>query len=150
MGFVVADHLVRVGQYFHYKRRVPRELQRLDIRGVIQRSTKTGDRAKALSIARRFDDETEQYWDTLRRAGRASSSEHHRYEAALNRARTLGFDYRTVHEIAEGPLEHLLERIEHLAQHRLVQSAPAVEALLEPFMFFRNRCRCGIPKSVNF
>ena len=52
-----------------------------------------------------------------------------RYEATLKRARSLGYQYRDVEELTQGPLEELIGRIEKLERDRLIDSAPAVEAM---------------------
>ncbi|MFY0613082.1 MAG: hypothetical protein JXQ99_16245, partial [Hyphomicrobiaceae bacterium] len=133
----MAEHLIRVGQVWHYKRRVPAELNHADPRRVVQRSTGKRDRAEALVVARRFDEETERYWETLSDPRSASNQATDRYEAALKRARSLGYQYRDVQQLADGPLEELLARIEKLERDRLVTSAPAVEAVFG-----------GVPKPV--
>ena len=52
------------------------------------------------------------------------------YDQASQRASALQTDYRTTEELAAGPLEEILRRVERLEQNGLLKSAPAVEAVL--------------------
>ncbi|MEO1608913.1 MAG: DUF6538 domain-containing protein [Pseudomonadota bacterium] len=122
------DHLIKLRGKYHYKRRVPTALIGLVGKKFVQKSTGTSNRTEAGLIAREIDAENERYWATLRGDGDAKAE--HAYDKARKRANALQLDYRTADELAAGPLEEILRRVEQLEQNGLLKSPPAVEAVL--------------------
>jgi site-specific recombinase XerD len=127
------DFLTRRNGTWHFVRRVPVEFENLDTRGIIKHSTRvriSDDRAgrRAARVAEKLNAQLELFWKGL-------SDGHKRehltsYDAALRRARSLGFDYVEGDVLLRQPPEARLERLEALVQHGLVNDAAARAALL--------------------
>ena len=62
-------YLFRRSGVWQYRRRVPRDLRHLDPRAVIFRSTPKRDKAEAIVVANRINQETEEFWQTLASKG---------------------------------------------------------------------------------
>ena len=127
------DFLTRRNGTWHFVRRVPVEFASLDPRGIIKHSTKvrvSSDRAgrKATLVADELNQELENYWQELfaRQMGIVPSS----YDQARQRARSLGFDYIEVEQLAALSAEKRFERLRALSQNGLVGDAGARAALL--------------------
>lgn len=110
-------YLKTKGRYWIYQRRVPHEVSHLDPRRAIQESTgvevardKKGRRAA--SVVRGLNRAAEAYWKALKdgAAGEASAQ----YEAARLRARSLGFNYMPVEQLAKQPIAEILLRLDQL------------------------------------
>lgn len=112
---------------FFYVRRVPKELSDLDDRGVIRKSLKTADPTEAAIKARQIDDALETLWAALL-TGRDAKHSWQRYESAVKLASLRGYSYRSIAELAAGPLTDLMPRVDDLADE--VKQKPVVEALL--------------------
>ncbi len=69
----MAEHMLKVGRVWHFKRRVPAHLAELDPRGVIQRSTRKSTLADAVPIAQRFNAELERFWASLHGSDRGTN-----------------------------------------------------------------------------
>lgn len=130
----MSDHLIRVGNVWHYRRRVPSYCVEVIGKPVVQVSTRRQDRAEALIVARRINSETERHWRAIAGATKHVNSKHDlAYQRAVFRARQMGFEYRTVDELANGDIEGLLQRVEALetsARKRQEQFQYDTEALL--------------------
>jgi integrase len=99
------------GGWYHYRRRVPADVELNDDRAPLVRvALKTKDlglaraRRDALEVA---DDEL---WRSFR-AGDETDKAVRRYESARRRASALGLNYRTAEELAGDPLAAILERV---------------------------------------
>lgn len=95
--------LQKRGAWWHYVRRVPVEVARLDGRGYVRIRLKT----RMIEIARMRRDDMEQaddlFWASLVRGeGSGRDDTEARYKAAQARAVALGFSYRTVDELVDG------------------------------------------------
>lgn len=126
-------YLGRRGGFWHYVRRVPAEFSRIDPRGIVKESTKIriADDPKGIRAARAVDiinAATETYWRNLATGGAAEAKA--RYAEAKKKARALGFSYRTAGEIAEGPVNEILERVERLLEGNRAEDEKTVAALL--------------------
>jgi hypothetical protein len=129
----MSDFLTRRGATWHFVRRVPAEFARLDRRGIIRHSTRikvADDRIgrRAARIAHTLNEELERFWKGL--ASGESTANSGRYEEALRRARSLGFDYIPNSELIVLSQEKRLERLEALVTKGLANDAGAREALL--------------------
>lgn len=124
-------HLVLVNGKWHYRRRVPVEVEHLDKRGSVKKSTKQplSRRAEAEIIARGINAATERYWSDLL-DGSAPTQAEGAYTKAVARARRLGYTYRSVATLIAGPTQEILDRILELKLSGATASANTVEALL--------------------
>jgi integrase len=106
--------LILRGGHYHYKRRVPADVEGLDERGThVRRSLKTGDLAVARARRDAMEAADDAFWLSLLSEDNRQTAKH-RYEAAVKRARALGYAYRHVDELAAGPRETYLRRVEAL------------------------------------
>jgi hypothetical protein len=127
------DYLTKRNGYWQFARRVPLEFANLDKRGVIKHSTKVevrNDRrgSKAGRIAGDMSRELEAYWRGLAEGKAQEAAD--RYAEARRRARTLGFDYAEVSELASRSTMAVLERLEKLMAKGLSEDKGAHAAVL--------------------
>lgn len=109
--------LVLRGGRYHYKRRIPVEVALLDDRGEhVRSSLKTGDLAAARSKRDALEAADDALWAGLL-AGDDRERTKRQYEAAVQRARSLGFAYRVVGELAAGPREDYITRFETIRDY---------------------------------
>ena len=116
--------LLRKGQVWYYRRRVPPAVADADSRAPhVRISLKTRDLALARVQRDAYERADNEYWASLH-AGDSGEALQRRYAAAVRRAEALGLRYRSAAEIAQGePLAALLDRIETL----MAQSRPTRE-----------------------
>jgi len=123
----------RKGRWF-YRRRVPARLALLDERApLIRCGLGTADVTRARTMRDELEAADDAYWAGLD-AGPAAIARASR-EAAAQRALALGFEYQDAEDIAAGPLEGLLARLDALRAHATsprdgLPPADMVEALL--------------------
>lgn len=123
--------LVLRGGHYHYKRRVPAEVDALDERAPhIRASLKTSDLAMARLKRDALEAADDAYWASLL-SGDSRQSAKHRYEAAVQRARSLGFAYRSVAEIAAGDRRDYVRRLEALTDYSNKSTEDAVLGQVE-------------------
>lgn len=113
--------LTRRNGVWHFTRRVPTEFAQLDPRGVIKESTKIAiadDRAgvRASIVAEQKNNVLEAYWRGLVE-GKAAEAQR-RYDAARQRARSMGLAYMPADELAQQPLADILERLERVVTEK--------------------------------
>ncbi|WP_415719766.1 DUF6538 domain-containing protein [Roseibium alexandrii] len=115
---------------WRYWRRVPKAVQDLDTRGVVQVSLGTSDKTKA-RIRRDAQEEADNlYWAALQTGGDPEKAAD-RYDAAKARAKALGVTFRSLDElIAEAPIDELVKRINMLDGKTGVQKTHEAEAVL--------------------
>lgn len=105
---------------YRYYRRVPAEVANLDRRTFVKKSLKTKNHKEALERADPINASTERLWAALA-AGKGTSQNWERHEAAVRLAQSLGFSYRPISESATEPLALLDARIsaamESASQH---------------------------------
>lgn len=118
----------RNGKYY-YLRRVPRHLKKYDSRREIKISLKTSDRAEAARRSLIQNEAVEKYWSELVKNPQAGRS-HDAYREAVSTARAHGFAYRSIAQLAEGPLPDLVERLRALQPKDQGNFAAAAPALL--------------------
>jgi integrase len=128
---MAGQYLTQRGGVWWFKRRVPRDISELDPRGVVRWSTKKRDYADAVVVAARVNAELEALWLALAEGpSPARSAAAERFQAAAKLARTLGVAYRPAADLAGGPLDEVVRRIELLEAKGLDASVPAAEAVL--------------------
>jgi integrase len=114
------EYLLNRDGIWHFSRRVPGSLAGLDTRKFVRQSTKIrvaddprGSRAQR--VADRINADLEAYWKAL--LDGQSKDAQARYDAARVRARGYGFDYLRDDELAQRPLEELVDRaLKHAEQ----------------------------------
>jgi integrase len=127
-GYQTATYLVRRGNIWQYRRRVPKLLVEHLATTEIRVSTKARDRTDAMRAAVQISAALEAHWSKLIGAdptARAAAD----FQAAISTAEALGVPYRPVAEIAASRLEDLLARIERLAQPLNYLPSSAVSAM---------------------
>lgn len=97
---------------WYFQKRVPKRFQHIDGRGLVRIALRTDSKVEAVAKAPQVEREVFAYWEALdagRDAGAAA-----RYDAAVRLAQIRGFAYRSTEEIAAGPLDDLMNRLEVL------------------------------------
>ena len=127
------DFLTRRDGSWHFVRRVPTQFAHFDGRGIIKHSTKVRiaqDRTgrRAARVADKLNQELELYWKAL--ADGRSKADLNRYDAARHNARSLGFEYIEVEQLAQQPTEARLVRLEALVAKGVANDVAATAALL--------------------
>jgi integrase len=117
--------LLRNGRYY-FNRRVPETLRKLEPREYIRFALKTSDRKAAQRLAVRHNEQLEAYWNTLLITGQNGHPEE--YKAISSRATHLGFPYYPSEAIAALPIQSIIQRTQHVAQHKLTEAH--VEAVM--------------------
>lgn len=105
------DYLLQRNGWFHYYRKVPIEIRHLEKRRHVRIALKTKDPIEAARRALIQNDAIEKYWRSLIIAPDPEKSEA-RYHEAVATARSYGFAYKSIADIAAGPLEDLVERLQ--------------------------------------
>jgi integrase len=121
------------GGIWYLVRRVPAEFAELDRRKIVFTSTeiRVADDPRARRagpVVAQLAAQLEAYWRGLRDGQSAESRL--RYEAAVRRARELNIPYRTADEIAVGPLEEILRRVQLIVDRNAVEDEPEVAAVM--------------------
>ncbi len=118
--------IVLRGSLYQYRRRVPTELLPLDKRSPeVRISLKTADLAKARALRDRYEQADNELWASL--LAEEGDDPWAKLEVAQRLVRAMGFDYRPLHKLAEGPLEDIMQRIEVFGPDA---SKPVVSAVL--------------------
>lgn len=105
-------YLIERNGNFYFNRRVPEAYRSRDPRRLIRHSLNTKDRKAALRKAIAQNEHLEAYWATLTETGQQHSME--QYKAVISRASLLGFSYLPSHQVAQLPLQEILNRLLHV------------------------------------
>jgi integrase len=98
----------RDGRYY-FRRRVPDHLRRFDTRESVKIALKTGDPAVAARRAIIQNEILEKYWQGL--ISNKAAHDQAQYRDAVATARSFGFTYKSLAEIASGPVDDIVERL---------------------------------------
>lgn len=110
-------YLTLRGDRYHYKRRVPSELELLDDRGThVRISLKTADLALARSKRDALEAADDALWGSLLAQDDKTAAKR-LYDAAVQRASSLGFTYRPAAEIAASDRRLYVHRFENFSEH---------------------------------
>ncbi len=114
-------------------RRVPKEFEQLDRRGIVRISTEIAvandPRAvHATKVVKQLSAQLEAYWRGLRDG--QSAEARLRFEAAQKRAKALGLQYRTADEINEGSFDDFMKRLNMLIDSKSIDDEREVAAVL--------------------
>lgn len=104
------DYLVKRGEWYHYRRRVPSWVSHIDQRKEVKISLKSKDAKQALIRADIYNEQIESYWKALLQSGEHDSSLA-KYKAAVHIAKTNGFAYKSTSQIAVSTLNELMDRL---------------------------------------
>ncbi len=116
------------GGRWHFIKRVPRRFAHVDGRTFAKVSLGTDSESEARRKAVAVEAELIAYWEALA-AGRGDDAAR-RYEAARALAAARGFDYRPAGDLAAGPLEDLLARLESLVRGGKLAPDAEIDAVL--------------------
>ncbi len=111
---------------FQYYRRVPTEVAHLDRRPFVKISLKTDSEVIAKKRVVLVNQATEEYWHNLAMHDQGGAQQ--RYDSAVRLARSFGFPYQPVDNIATGDLGDLVSRVEAVGKGP--NRTPVVEAVL--------------------
>lgn len=103
-------HVIKRGNWFHFKRRIPKLYAHLYDDAVIQVSLKTDSEKIAAQRASILNNELERMWSEMAR--NVSSPNNATYAEAVTIARMSGFGYRPAIEIASQDIGAIVSRIE--------------------------------------
>lgn len=118
--------LLNKGGWFYYQRRIPKPLRELDTRSeLIRTALQTANLTDARKRRDQYETADNELWASLLQ-GLPEAQAKARYAAAVARAQAMGYSYKTIAELAAGPLTDF-KRIDALPDE---PSPPAVEALL--------------------
>lgn len=120
--------IIRRGGTWFFKRRVPRRFAHVDPREFVRVSLHTDSEALARRKAAEVEAAVLARWEAL--AAGAGADVVDRYDATVRLAAARGFVYRTAAELAAGPLEDLVARLEALAAGGRLGAAADADALL--------------------
>lgn len=114
-------------------RRVPKEFEHLDKREIVRVSTEIAVAddprgIRATQKVKQLSAELDAYWRGMRDGKEAEARD--RYDNAVARARKLGIPYQTNQELADGPLELILKRIDTLVEAKALDDEGAVAAVM--------------------
>lgn len=125
-----ANYVVKIGNSYRYRRRVPSEVAHLDSRKEVKVSLKTKDYRTALIKANIYNDQIEEFWRSLVSSNNKGNFDQ-RYQIAVQLAKAYGFTYKTSEQIATSPLMDITERLSNTGRSIFGESERTnIEALL--------------------
>jgi integrase len=107
----MASYITRRGTTYYYRRRVPEYLSSFEQKKFIKVSLGTKDEKEALRKAAIYNDYIENYWRGLIRDD-GSADPDIEYQKAIQLAKSHGFAYLNITDIAREPLEDIVKRLE--------------------------------------
>ncbi len=124
------NYLVKVGDCYRYRRRVPAEVAHLDPRKEVKISLKTRDLKTAQIKANIFNDQIESFWKSLIHSNNLKDFDQ-KYVAAVQLAKSYGFAYKTSEQVASSALSEITERLSKTENNTFGESKKVnTEALL--------------------
>ena len=104
--------LVARNGILYYWRRVPRTLREIDARApIVRHSLKTDDLAKARAQRDILEKADNRLWAAMLLDGKESRQAIETYQAARLLSEALGFSYRPADELAQRPVEDIVQRV---------------------------------------
>ena len=120
------NYVVKIGNSYRYRRRVPKEVAHLDKRSEVKISLKTKDPNIASIKADIFNDQIETFWKALIHSN-SSTNINEKYEITKQLAMAHGFAYKTTDQIAASTLNEIIERLS-----TKITTKVEAEAIFEP------------------
>lgn len=105
-----ANYIVKIGGFYRYRRRVPKEVSHLDKRKEVKISLKTKDFNKAVIKATIYNEQIEIFWKSLI-VSDDSNNLNEKYELATQLAKSYGFAYKTTDQISTSALNEITDRL---------------------------------------
>ena len=105
-----SNYIVKVGDCYRYRRRVPAEVAHLDKRREVKISLKTKDPKIAQIRADIYNDQMESFWQSLVLSSNPGDFDQ-KYLAAVQLAKAHGFAYKTSEQVAASALNEITERL---------------------------------------
>ncbi|MFY0689070.1 MAG: phage integrase SAM-like domain-containing protein [Cyclobacteriaceae bacterium] len=105
-----SNYIVKVGDCYRYRRRVPAEVANFDPRKEVKVSLKTRDFKTAQIRAGIYNDQIESFWKSLIHANNGTGF-NQKYLAAVQLAKAYGFAYKTPEQIAASTLTEIVQRL---------------------------------------
>ncbi len=102
------QYVKKRGRKFHYVRRVPKDIQHIDIRDLIQISLKTDSLSIAHQRAAILDKHIMEYWQELTASPHQAQE---KFAQAVKIARLQGFGYSTAQQVAAAPIKDVASRV---------------------------------------
>lgn len=118
-------YIKKRGTNFHFVRRVPQDIRAIDDREFIQVSLKTDSASLAQHRATILNQHINAYWESLIID---PNNKEERFKQAIHLARLHGFGYKSAVEVAQEPVEKIIERVILATSHNTTQDTK--EALL--------------------
>lgn len=110
-GMMEQSHVVKRGNWYHYRRRVPQAVARLDTRKEVMISLKTKNKSEALIRADIYNTHIENFWKALVTSSETTDMDR-KYKAAVALAKAHGFAYKNTEQIATASLNELVKRMQ--------------------------------------
>lgn len=124
------NYVVKVDDWYRYRRRVPKFIAHLDSRKEIKISLETQDPKVARIRADIYNDQIENFWKSLINSKDLNDFDQ-KYLTAVQLAKAHGFAYKTAEEVAASALAEITQRLAGTSGGSFGQSEQAnVEALL--------------------
>ncbi|MBL7681778.1 MAG: hypothetical protein JNK00_00340 [Flavipsychrobacter sp.] len=103
-------YIFKIGDWYYFRRRVPSYVAHLDKRKEVKIALKTKELNAALSKAHIYNEHIDAFWRSLIKTGKPDEA-NSKYKSAVKLAKAYGFAYKTSYELAEAPLEEVINRV---------------------------------------
>ena len=113
---------------FYFVMRVPKRYQNVDTRSQVRQALHTDSRSEAIRKAPAIEEQFIAYWEDLLTGNDADAKS--RWDTARRLAASKGFIYKPIEDLASGPIEDLLARLEAIAPKGELSSPNVVSAVL--------------------
>lgn len=104
------NYIIKIGNNYRYRRRVPEEVSHLDKRKEVKISLKTKDYNTAIIKADIYNQQMEIFWKSLIASG-SSENINEKYDLAVQLAKSYGFAYKTPEQISTSALNEITDRL---------------------------------------
>ncbi len=111
------NYIINRNGWYHFRRRIPSYVSHIDDRKELKISLKTKDKRQAIAKAQVYNDHIESYWKSLIQAG-STQNDLSKYRAVVQLAKAYGFAYKSSYELAEGPIEEIINRLSNAHQSK--------------------------------
>lgn len=118
------------GEWWHYRRKVPKVIAHLDIREEVNVTLGTKDKKQAMIKAEIYSTHFENYWRSLNETD-TTQIKKQKYQAAVALAKAHGFAYKTTAQIATASLNELVERLQ-VSDKNMAQTEAVLGAVEQP------------------
>ncbi|MCK4861941.1 MAG: tyrosine-type recombinase/integrase [Rhodobacteraceae bacterium] len=113
---------------FYFVMRVPKRYLKVDSRSQVRQALHTDSRSEAIRKAPAIEEQFIAYWEDLLAGNDADAIS--RWDTARRLAASKGFVYKPIEELASGPIEDLLARLEEISSKGALSPSNVVSAVL--------------------